>query len=431
MSHSKSSSFKVPGYSIGKLLGRGATADVFLAVSQQTGTRLACKRITENNIENITLIKAELKALKSLSHENICNLQNFFQSDHYYYFMLDFCEGGTLEKYIVMKKRLPEDECKVIFKQILNCLNYCHSRGIAHRDLKPSNILITKYPEIKISDFGLSKLNSNSQIMAQTQCGTLYFMAPECFGGSVYDASRADIWSAGVVLLVMATGKLPWRATSIQRLVAEMKSCNFLAEPFDDLSREFNLFLRKIFHAVPENRLDAASLLTQPWFSSSTPSLNPSSTQFSSSFSKTTNATATHSPLISASLSNPSDFSHIPNKTSKTSQAISQSISHNISAHNSSNLLTNPFVCSFNSTTGGKPIKPVSSTGATPTFASPARPGPTPKSDQPPISLNKTSPIHASTPVFNMKQAQEQHQKPLPANDPKKKVLKLNFSKKD
>jgi BR serine/threonine kinase len=253
----------IPGHAIGKLLGRGACAEVYLVVSHQTGARLACKCIKKSSVAttqgNNRLI-SEIIALKSLSHANIVGLHSVMENDSYYFVLMDYCEGGTLEHQISVKKSLSESLCRDLFIQIMSGISYCHSRHIAHRDLKPSNILITTFPNVKISDFGLAGLTNGAGLMS-TLCGTVAFLAPEVFSGP-YDGFAADVWSAGIVLYSMLTGRIPWRCRNQQELLREAK-----AGPGDIplASPQCNDLLKKMINPEAGKRPTASSVLEHPW----------------------------------------------------------------------------------------------------------------------------------------------------------------------
>jgi serine/threonine protein kinase len=202
----------------------------------------------------------EIHALKSLSHVNIVRLDSVIESDRQYFILVDLCEGGSLERELASKSYLDESSARDIFRQVMEGLAYCHSLGIAHRDLKPSNILITKFPNIKISDFGLSGLNSSEGL--STLCGTMSFLAPEVLRGP-YDGFAADIWSAGVLLSTMLTGKIPWRGRNQAEMIPEM-----LAGPREipNVSCACNELIARMANPVVGARPKAADVLQHPWF---------------------------------------------------------------------------------------------------------------------------------------------------------------------
>lgn len=255
----------IPGYTTGKLLGRGAFANVYMVVSQSNGARFACKSFNRSTItdplKETKMLKQEINALKTLSHPNIIKLNSIVETESYFCVLMELCEGGSLDTEIAKRQKFDESTAKIVFKQILEALQLCHSRDIAHRDLKPSNILITRFPTIKLSDFGLSGIMGSSNLMS-TQCGTIVFSAPECFTGHNYNGVAADIWSSGVLLYTMLTGKIPWRSTSQIQLLTDMKNG---PPPIADVSNECNQMIKLILNEIALNRPSASQLLTHPW----------------------------------------------------------------------------------------------------------------------------------------------------------------------
>ena len=122
---------------------------------------------------------------------------------------MEYCEGGELFNYIVKKKRLSEEEASYFFFQLINGIEYIHSKGIAHRDLKPENLLLSKNKILKIIDFGLSNFY-DGQKRLQTPCGSPCYASPEMVKGKKYDGFNIDIWAIGVILFAMLCGYLPF-----------------------------------------------------------------------------------------------------------------------------------------------------------------------------------------------------------------------------
>lgn len=265
--HKKMNSLKphVPGYSIGKSLGRGAFANVWLAVEKKTGNRLACKCILKSgylNADGYKNIKNEIEALKTLTHPNIIKLVSLYETNESFCVFMELCEEGTLEELIVKKKTLPENLAQNIFRQIISALEYCHAKGFAHRDLKPSNILIHSLPDIRVSDFGVSGTISGSGLMS-TICGTIYYSAPECMDGQ-YNGPAADMWSCGIVLYSMLKGNIPWKSKMQGDLIAEMENG---VPNIAGVSEEVNNLIKKLTNLDPMSRPTASDVLHDPWFS--------------------------------------------------------------------------------------------------------------------------------------------------------------------
>ncbi|KAF5949786.1 hypothetical protein HYC85_011779 [Camellia sinensis] len=132
------------------------------------------------------------------------------------YIVLEYVGGGKLFDKIAKLGRLKEDEARRYFQQLINAVDYCHSRGVYHRDLKPENLLLDSFGGLKVSDFGLSAFSPASvgkyyeDGLLHTACGTPNYVAPEVFTDKGYDGTAADICSCGVILFVLVAGYLPF-----------------------------------------------------------------------------------------------------------------------------------------------------------------------------------------------------------------------------
>jgi serine/threonine-protein kinase ULK/ATG1 len=125
-----------------------------------------------------------------------------------FYFVYEYCNGGTLDKLMQKEGPFPEKRALIFFKQIVEAFKILSRSNIMHRDIKPDNILINN-GTIKIADFGFCKPLENANELAQTMLGSPIYMAPEVIKGEIY-TMKADIWSVGVVLYQMVFGKCPF-----------------------------------------------------------------------------------------------------------------------------------------------------------------------------------------------------------------------------
>ena len=138
-------------------------------------------------------------------------LKEVMTSNSKIYLVLEFIAGGELYDLIKRKGKLDESACRKYFIQLIRALGHCKRHTIAHRDIKPENLLIDSNGDLKVSDFGLSSLFKdpvNLNLIMQTPCGTVNYIAPEVIQNSGYDGHIADIWSAGVLLFVCCTGRM-------------------------------------------------------------------------------------------------------------------------------------------------------------------------------------------------------------------------------
>ena len=190
-----------------ELMGRGAFGKAYKATSKERREILIIKEVSGLNKREIESAQNEIKILKEVHHDNVVKYVDDFTEPDQFIIVMEYCEGGDLEKYIRnLKEPLPEDQVMFWFKQMVSGISYVHKRKILHRDLKPENIFLTSWFQLKIGDFGLAKCLTRTFDMASTLCGTPVYMAPEVLGGEPYD-QKADMWGVGCILYELATGK--------------------------------------------------------------------------------------------------------------------------------------------------------------------------------------------------------------------------------
>ncbi|XP_010689489.2 CBL-interacting protein kinase 32 isoform X6 [Beta vulgaris subsp. vulgaris] len=172
-------------YELGRTIGEGTFAKVKFARSSQTGDPVAIKILDKEKVLKNKMaeqIRREIATMKRIKHPNVIRLYEVMGSKTKIYIVLEYVTGGELFDKIVHHGRMKEDEARKYFQQLINAVDYCHSRGVYHRDLKPENLLLDKTGDLKVSDFGLSAI-SQQQIqgdgLLHTTCGTPNYVAPE------------------------------------------------------------------------------------------------------------------------------------------------------------------------------------------------------------------------------------------------------------
>ena len=171
------------------------------------------------------------------------------------------CEGDLLN-YIKKRSRLQEPVAKFIFKQIILALKFIHENNIVHRDIKLDNILLDLDNNIKICDFGVSKIINKNDIMLE-QCGTPAYIAPEILLNKGYEGFGVDIWSAGVVLYAMLSGTVPFKGTNLKELHNLIISGNY--QPINDISMEASHLINNLLEIDPKKRITIENILNHPW----------------------------------------------------------------------------------------------------------------------------------------------------------------------
>jgi serine/threonine protein kinase len=154
----------------------------------------------------------EARLQASLFHPNIVTLHTFFEEDNNFCMVMEYVNGMTLKDLIRKTGPIPEERTKKIFRQILEAASYAHKKGIIHRDLKPSNILIDENDFVKVLDFGIAKLLGSERFLTKigSAAGTVYYMSPEQIRSDKHIDNRTDIYSLGITLFEMLTGRIPF-----------------------------------------------------------------------------------------------------------------------------------------------------------------------------------------------------------------------------
>ncbi|KAK7059034.1 hypothetical protein VNI00_001658 [Paramarasmius palmivorus] len=258
----------------GELLGKGSYGSVYLALIGTTGELMAVKQVElvahpdKRQIEISDALRLERNTLKDLDHPNIVRFLGFEESTKnlsilIVYSFMEYVSGGTIGSCLIHHGPFDDEVTKHFLRQMLDGLEYLHSKGIIHRDIKADNILVEKSGDCKISDFGISKQADEDEGRAFTGMkGTVYWMAPEVLVPSTgYDA-KIDIWSVGCVAHEMWTGKRPWYGQELFAVMLEV-SKNKQSPPLlsnAQLCQRAQHFRKNCFVIDPRRRASAAEL---------------------------------------------------------------------------------------------------------------------------------------------------------------------------
>lgn len=200
-------------YEILEEIGKGGMAIVYKARCKVLNRYVALKVLRpefRGDAEFVERFKIEAQSAGGLSHPNIVSVYDVMQSDGLNYIVMEYVEGITLKQYIATKGVLPWKEAVDYAAQICAGLEHAHKKGIVHRDIKPQNIIITREGTAKITDFGIAKATNAATIeMGATNMGSVHYFSPEQARGSYVDL-KTDIYSLGVMLYEMVTGKVPF-----------------------------------------------------------------------------------------------------------------------------------------------------------------------------------------------------------------------------
>lgn len=245
------------GYEYLDLIGKGGFSCVYLCYSRKYNQNFAVKKAIKHKCTEY-----EYNTLVSLSHSYIIKLYDSFEDDESQYFVLEYCQNGTIRQ----KGVLQFDQFVFYAKQILEAIAYCHSNQIAHRDIKPDNIFLDQYDHIKLADFGMAKQFEN-QKRSNEMCGSFKFFSPEMVEEQEICPFKADIWALGITFFYMAVGSYPFKkkdTDDIRRAIiyGELDFGNHKVNP------EVRYLINKMITKNPEARPTAEKLLKLPVFQS-------------------------------------------------------------------------------------------------------------------------------------------------------------------
>ena len=199
-------------YEIIELIGSGGMANVYKALCHRLNRYDAVKIMRDETAQNEEFRKrfrAESQAVAMLSHPNIVSVYDVSHSDDVEYIVMELIDGITLKEYLRQKGAIAPSEALDFTMQIAKALEHAHGKGIIHRDIKPQNIMLLKNGMIKVADFGIAELQNDIEESNGETVGSVHYIAPEQARGAAPDA-RSDIYSLGIVMYEMLTGRLPY-----------------------------------------------------------------------------------------------------------------------------------------------------------------------------------------------------------------------------
>ena len=242
-------------------LGRGGFSKVFRAVHVPTGLGAAIKMIPKELFPRDKLDR-ELDILRRLEHPFCCAFYEFIEDADYYYIVCELVEGGSLFALLSKFGVPPEWRIRHFFVELVSAVDYLHNTlGLAHRDLKLENVMLDRYGNVRLIDYGLGNAVHGSECL-QTACGSPAYAPPEMMRGKPYNVA-ADIWSLGVVLYALAVGKLPFEDKNINKMVLKIVQ----EEPVypESMSPMLADLIRRMLIKDPQFRIRVEKIREHPW----------------------------------------------------------------------------------------------------------------------------------------------------------------------
>ena len=254
-------------YEILELIGSGGMANVYKARCHRLNRLVAIKILKSDLADNADFrrrFRDESRAVAQLSHANIVSVYDVSTSGETEYIVMELIDGITLKQYMERRGRMDWRESLHFISQIMRGLSHAHSRGIIHRDIKPQNIMVLRDGSVKVADFGIACLANASQTLTQEALGSVHYISPEQARGDRIDA-RSDIYSAGVVLYEMLTGRLPFEGDSaVSVAIQHLSSVPLAPRDIDpSIPEPLELICMKAMNSDPDKRYPTADAMLE------------------------------------------------------------------------------------------------------------------------------------------------------------------------
>ena len=254
-------------YEILELIGTGGMANVYKARCHRLNRLVAIKILKSDLADNADFRRRfhdESQAVAQLSHANIVSVYDVSTNPDREYIVMELIDGITLKQYMERRGRMDWRESLHFITQIMRGLSHAHSRGIIHRDIKPQNIMVLREGSVKVADFGIACLANAGQTLTQEALGSVHYISPEQARGDRIDA-RSDIYSAGVVLYEMLTGRLPFEGDSaVSVAIQHLSSVPLAPRDIDpSIPEPLELICMKAMNSDPNKRYASADAMIE------------------------------------------------------------------------------------------------------------------------------------------------------------------------
>jgi serine/threonine-protein kinase len=249
-------------YRIVRKLGSGGMADVYLAEDEELGRRIAIKILNDrhaNDEQFVERFRREAKNAAGLSHPNIVSIYDRGEAEGTYYIAMEYLDGRSLKELVVARGPLPIADAIDATRQVLAALRFAHRKGVVHRDIKPHNVMADADGRLKVTDFGIARAGVSQMTEAGSIIGTAQYLSPEQARGSPVD-QRSDLYSVGIVLYEMLTGKTPFTGETPVEIA--MKHLSDPPRPPSlerpDISPDLDMVVLRALAKSPEDRFQTA-----------------------------------------------------------------------------------------------------------------------------------------------------------------------------
>jgi serine/threonine-protein kinase len=249
-------------YRIIRKLGSGGMANVYLAEDQELGRRVAIKILNErhaNDEQFVERFRREAKNAAGLSHPNIVSIYDRGEAEGTYYIAMEFLDGRSLKELIIARGPAPVHVAIDYARKILDALRFAHRNGIVHRDIKPHNVIVDAEGRVKVTDFGIARAGTSQMTEVGSIIGTAQYLSPEQAKGAPVDQT-SDLYSVGIVLYELLTGKVPFTGDSSVEIA--MKHISATPAPPSslrpDIPEDLDLIVLRALAKTPEERYPSA-----------------------------------------------------------------------------------------------------------------------------------------------------------------------------
>jgi myosin-light-chain kinase len=256
-------------YNIGAILGVGTFGQVRECINTSNGDSYAVKIIDQCSKAASwgpnTMARREVELLAALNHPNIIHFIDLYEDDQFFYVIMERCTGGEIFEKIVKQRIMTESEVADIFRQMFSAIEYIHSLYIIHRDIKAENWMFTADGRVKLVDFGLAVRLPGPKASASEIVGSLYYMAPEMISRKY--SFPVDMWSSGVLMFLLLTGRYPFDDETEELMVRRIQSGELVwdiggqADPTHDAKR----FTQRLLEVNPSSRITPLEALNDPF----------------------------------------------------------------------------------------------------------------------------------------------------------------------